>query len=283
MTDTDIDTLITKIKTLTNNDAFGYLQLKSTWFSESFVDTIHKDKYPYVTNEFDTFFLDTSISKFDKEIGLKFLVNEGMNNHSYDKTKIATWIIKIWGGIKGIGSNSLQDIVDNLNKKDYLFKNISSWSKVHSFKDIKEDVIYDSKVIYSLNWLLLHLDSNPKYFLQPEGRNRKLIAFPMNAIINFKHNNLIDMSKTGSKATDKVYLDKNEVYTKYKLLVQQLNTKLWSDETIDLTKLIGHEIYLRDYPFFTELLLFNMADDVVVKDVQHSVSINMNLTFNKIS
>jgi len=98
----------------------------------------------------------------------------------------------------------------------------------------------------------------------------------MNAIINYKYSDLIDMSKTGSKAIENLYLDKNEVYTKYKVIVKKLNAEIWRDETIDLSQLIGHKIYLRDYPFFTELLLFNMADDVLVKDVQSTVSINFN-------
>ena len=54
-----------------------------------------------------------------------------------------------------------------------------------------------------------------------------------------------------------------------------MNSKLWEDETIDLTQLIGRKIYLKDYPFFTELLLFNMADNVVVKDVQNMVNISI--------
>jgi hypothetical protein len=271
----NIETIAKKINTLTNNNTLIYLQEKSTWFSENFVSMENKNKYPYLNYEYEDFFFDNRIQKLDKEAGLKFIVSLGLNDDTKDKELISKWIIKTWGGIKGIKDSTIKDIVNNIDKKEYSFNNISSWSKVHSFKNIDTDVIYDSKVIYSLNWLLLQLDSDNLYFLQPEGRNKRLTAFPINAIINFKYSNLIDMNKRGSKATNKVYLDENEVYTMYRQFVSILNKKLWNEEYIDLTNLIGKKIYLKDYPFFTELLLFNMADDVIVNDVRKNVSITL--------
>ena len=269
----EIEIIAEKINSLTNNDLLSYLKEKSSWFSESLVSMENKNKYPYLDYGYEDFFFDNKIEKLDKEAGLKFIVSEGLNDSTKDKELIAKWIIKTWGGIKGISDSSIKTIVENLNNKKYSFNNISSWSKVHSFKNVDTDVIYDSKVIYSVNWLLLNLDNDYRFFLQPEGRNKKLTTFPINAIINFKNTNLIDTSKRGSKAFEKIYLEENEVYVKYREFVSLLNSKLWNDEYIDLTKLIGKKIYLRDYSFFTELLLFNMADDVIVEDVRKSIFI----------
>jgi len=275
MNNYEIESIAKKINTLTNNNPLTYLKKTSTWFSESFVSMEDTNKYPYLDYGYEDFFFDSRIEKLDKEAGLKFIVNLGLNDSAKDKELIAKWIIKVWGGIKGIKDSTIKDIVKNIDKEKYSFKNISSWSKVHSFKNIDTDIIYDSKVIYSLNWLLLQLDNDDKYFLQPEGRNKRLTAFPMSAIINFRNTNLIDMNKRGSKAIEKVYLEENEVYEKYCELVIILNKKLWDNEYIDLTNLIGEKIYLKDYPFFTELLLFNMADDVIVDDVRKNIFISL--------
>lgn len=273
MNNYEIEIIAEKINSLTNNNLLSYLKKKSSWFSENLVSMENKNKYPYLDYGYEDFFFDNQIDKLDKEAGLKFIVSEGLNDSTKDKELIAKWIIKTWGGIKGISDTSIKNIVENLNNKKYSFNNISSWSKVHSFKNVDTDVIYDSKVIYSVNWLLLNLDNDYRFFLQPEGRNKKLTTFPISAIINFKNTNLIDVTKRGSKAIEKVYLDENEVYVKYREFVSLLNAKLWDDEYIDLSKLIGKKIYLRDYSFFTELLLFNMADDVIVEDVRKNIFI----------
>jgi len=271
----EIEVIAKKINSLTDNNLLGYLKKKSSWFKEKFVSMKNENKYPYLNYRYEYFFSDSKIEKLDKEVGLKFIVTLGLNDEEKDKELIAKWIIKTWGGITRISDSSIKDIVENINSKEYSFEKISSWSKVHSFKNIDTDVIYDSRVIYSVNWLLLHLDNDSKFFLQPKGRNIRLITFPVSAIINFKNTNLIDISKQGSKAFEEIYLKENEVYVKYKEFVSLLNAELWSDEYIDLTKLIGKKIYLREYSFFTELLLFNMADDVIVDDVRKSIFIDL--------
>ncbi len=273
MEENKLNIIVDKIRQLTQ-EPLAYLQENSNWFSEKLVLNGHKDIYPYLNQKYEDFFFDKTIDKLNKEVALKFIVSEGLNDTDTDKELIAKWIIKIWGGIKGIKDPTINNIVNNLEKEEYAFRNISSWSKVHSFKNIDADVIYDSKVIYSLNWLLFQLN-DAKFFLQPEGRNKRLTTFPMNAIINFKYNYKIDMNKKGSKVFEDIYLKENEVYRKYRALVSSLNEKLWDDATIDLTQIIGEKIYLKDYPFFTELLLFNMADDVVVNDIRENIFIGL--------
>lgn len=268
--------IIEYIKKLTNQPLLEYLQTPSKWFSESLVKIGSKNCYPYYDSIYDNFFFDKNISHFTKNVGLKFLMNKDINDDSKDYFEISKWIVKVWGGIKGIKDSSLNEIIDNLNYNRYPFKNISSWSKINSFENIKRDIIYDSKVIYSINWLLLKLNIDEyKFFLQPLSRNNKLTTFPLDTLINFHHNDKIDFTKRGESIMGNIYYKKNYVYEKYRDLIHQINFSIWSDESIDLTKLIGKSIFLKDYPFFTEMLLFNISDDVLYKDIIDSISIQI--------
>lgn len=271
----DIEKIVDRINKLVDEKPFEYIQKKSTWFSEKLVSPTHKDGYPYLNPEYNDFFLDTTISRFTKDAGLKFAVNIDMNDPSKDVRLISTWIIKIWGGIKGIKNPTINSIVENIDSNVYSFENISSWSKVHSFKNIDTDIIYDSKVIYSLNWLILQLENKHKFFLQPMGRNKRLMTFPIESLINYRHSDLIDMEKRGEKATQEVYYIKKQVYTRYRNIIHSINKELWGSETIDLGRINQGVVYMKDYPFFTEMLLFNMADDVIFSDVRKKVKIEI--------
>ena len=276
MNSENIKKIVKHINLLVDENPLEYLQKNSTWFSEKLVLSTHKDGYPYIKPYHNNFFFDATISRFIKDVGLKFIVNKDMSDSVKDIKLISTWIIKTWGGIKGIKDSTIGGIVENINSGIYPFENISSWSKVHSFKNIDTDIIYDSKVIYSINWLILQLQSNEhKFFYQPMGRNRKLTTFPIDSLVNYKYSDLIDMKKKGEGATRNVYYAKSQVYTKYKDIIHLINKELWGNESIDLSKINGKIIYMKDYPFFTELLLFNMADDVIFRDVRNKVAIKI--------
>ena len=268
--------LIKYIKQLCNESPFDFLKNSSNWFSNSFVTSNDKTFYPYYDTQYNSFFFEKNISSFQKDVGLKFLINKDINDTSKDLEKISEWIIKDWGGIRGISNPTIKEIVKKINDKNYHFDNISSWSKIHSFKNINTDIIYDSKVIYSINWLILKLNiEDYKFFLQPLGRNRKLSTFPIDSIINYIHSDELNMDKKGEKITESVYYKKTEVYTKYRDLIHLINQNLWGDIELDLSKLIGEKIPLKDYPFFTEMLLFNMSDRVIFEDIRKSIEINI--------
>lgn len=52
-------------------------------------------------------------------------------------------------------------------------------------------MIYDSRVIYTLNWLILTCENQngfkKKYFPMPSGRNKIIADFDMNTIVNIFH------------------------------------------------------------------------------------------------
>jgi len=46
--------------------------------------------------------------------------------------------------------------------------------------------IYDSRVTYSLNWIILSENAGNRFFPIPEGQNSKMRAFEMNILICLK-------------------------------------------------------------------------------------------------
>jgi hypothetical protein len=117
MTDTLIQKIITHIQSLTNNKPYEYLRRNSDWFSDSFVFEGRKDSYPYIDERYRKYFSNRSLTKFEKDILLKFLINEDFNNNSYDKEIISMWLIKVWGGIKGIKKDSVIELLGNLKNQ----------------------------------------------------------------------------------------------------------------------------------------------------------------------
>ncbi len=92
------------------------------------------------------------------------------------KKKYILWIIRDWGGIKtGNKENIFKHIREKENNESFDCKSIASWSKYFAFKFPEKYAIYDARVIYSLNWLLLKADSE-KYFPTPDGRNSLMNA-----------------------------------------------------------------------------------------------------------
>ncbi|MCA4777906.1 hypothetical protein [Empedobacter stercoris] len=100
------------------------------------------------------------LTPYLKEIQLKKIVgkklNESYTNNSELFDKLSIWIIKDWGGIK---TSNISDTIQLINrfikteKPD--FKRIASSSKVGSYLYPHKNIIYDSRVAYSLNWIIL--------------------------------------------------------------------------------------------------------------------------------
>ena len=274
--------MINQINNLCENNPYEYLLKSSKWFHNKLVNVDKEQCYPYYeehASEYDKFFSDDDISPFEKDVGLKFMVNRDMQDKSKNLVEISKWIIKTWGGIKGIGDETVKVIVDRLPEHIYLFDNIPSWSKVYSFNNIDKYIIYDSRVIYTINWLLLTINATDNkieanFFPQPPSRNKKLASFPVDSIINFKYSDLIQHDKRGEKRIENIYYSKKEAYERYITLIDDIREDLWADLTLKIP-LVDEEIYLRNYPFFTEMLLFNMSDDIIFDDIIKKVSINI--------
>lgn len=213
------------------------------------------------------------LSNYEKELNIKYTLNQYLNDttvkNSVDSNfdEVCYWIIKDWGGI-----NLNKEIVKSLvfefsTKKDWGFDRIASISKVASFMFPEEFIIYDSRVAYSLNWIILKTDAGNKYFPIPEGRNSKMTSFDINTLIHIKHANnfytndhqeLLGKNKFISKRDQIIYFDKKDAYKRLNRLIKEISEKLWDGDLEKTQKL---------HLYYTEMLLFSIADNVIFQDI----------------
>lgn len=216
------------------------------------------------------FKMDTSIIKasiidsvnktdcdFEKNIILKESLKTQYQSNS-DNTQLDFWIINDWGGIYGFKQtpknlskilalkNQLQD--DKISKEN--FETISSLSKVASFWDPLEYFVYDARVAYSLNWLILRYENTEgikhKYFPMPNSRNKALVNYDMQTILNLFHAEKNQEYKS-------IYFTPEEAYHAYCKLI----------------KLIALQVFEGETPaYLVEMLLFVVADKEILEEVK---------------
>ncbi len=204
---------------------------------------------------------------FAKNVALKQLLAKKFEQFSSVSDKqfkaLSLWIIKDWGGIStGSDKNAMQLIKDLLKGKGS-FERIASTSKVASFKNPSDNIIYDSRVAYSLNWIILSENAGDKFFPMPDGRNSKLKAFDIDVLIRQKNiadyqiEDTAELSKNFISNKDKaLYFDKNTAYGELNKLIKVVNKQLWRGDKQKADNL-----------YYTEMLLFAIADTEVYKDI----------------
>lgn len=210
---------------------------------------------------------------FEKEMILKKAINKRLKEtYKKDKTlfdKLCLWIIKDWGGIKTAkDAGTLELIEEFLNAKNHSFKRIASSSKVGSYMYPEKYIIYDSRVAYSLNWIILAENAGDKFFPIPEGRNSKMTAFDMNVLIRlinvnkYKPSELIDLDKRlYVKRSDKLnFIPEKESYEVLNNLIKEISLKLWDEEKAKML-------------YYTEMLLFSIADREIFRDITERVEL----------
>lgn len=212
---------------------------------------------------------------YEKELVLKQKINkrlletiENDKNSFYD---LCLWIIKDWGRITSAKDEQTIELIENfLNQKESIYKRIASSSKVGSYLYPEKFVIYDSRVAYSLNWIILSENAGKYFFPIPEGRNSKMKAFDMNVLIRLKNidyykpNRIEELERRSfiSNADKNCYIPRKKAYTELNKLIKKINQKLWSEEKSDML-------------YFTEMLLFSIADREIYTDITHRLSIGI--------
>lgn len=209
------------------------------------------------------------LKPFEKELLLKKKVgkklNETRNTNKEIFDKLCLWVIKDRGGILTANDNDTINLITNfLNQDKPDFKRIASSSKVGAYLFPEKNIIYDSRVAYSLNWIILSENAGQKYFPIPEGRNSKMSAFDLNVLIRLKNisfyqPNSISVldNKLFIKNSDKqIFIDKKIAYSELNKLVIEVNQKLWQ----------GNYEKQRNL-YFTEMLLFSIADREIFTDI----------------
>jgi hypothetical protein len=210
-----------------------------------------------------------ALSPYEKELQLKKIVGQKLNESITSNTKLfdqlCLWIIKDWGGIKTArNENTIGSVRDFLKQEKPGFNRIASCSKVGSYLYPDKYVIYDSRVAYALNWIILSEEAGQKYFPIPEGRNSKMSAFDLNVLIrlkNISNYHASDIRELGQKQfikkrDKKIFIDKSNAYSELNSLIKQINKDLWKGEKDKEQNL-----------YFTEMLLFSIADREVIMEI----------------
>lgn len=216
------------------------------------------------------------LTPFEKEINLKKIVgkklNECFNSNKQLFDKLCLWVIKEWGGIKSKDNDgTIKLIGDFLNKKKPDFNRIASLSKVGAYMFPDRNVIYDSRVAYAINWIILTEKIGNRYFPIPEGRNSKMTAFDMNVLIRlkniskFKTDNINDLdNRLYINNLDKeLFISKKEAYHELNMLLKQINHALWKGDAEKENNL-----------YYTEMLLFSIADREIFMDITAKYSLS---------
>lgn len=213
-------------------------------------------------------YLYSAENAFARNVILKEILNKVLENEkAKDKRlNIYSWIIREWGGIYGGNVENYYSKIDKFLSdyseiKSIEFDNIASVSKVLSFSETKEYIIYDSRVAYALNWVLLKTNASDKYFPMPEGRNSKLRAYDLATLIRLKNVTYSAHKKDNGKVIanmDKaVFIEKPKAYTEMCDFIKRVNALLWNDER-------------KEFPYYTEMLLFSIADTLIFDDILQS-------------
>jgi len=202
---------------------------------------------------------------FERNEALKFKLTEYFRQNPSDVESLHFWIINDWGGIKNFKNNDknrskirvFKNEVKNGKLTRSTFSTISSLSKLSSFWDCENFAIYDSRVIYSLNWLILKLSNEKRYFPTPAGRSEVIANYNIDTVIRLFH-------KDKNRDED-LYFSYKEAYHRYCRLMKDWSSKLWHDNYSRRLK----------YPFYLEMLLFLIADKEIYKDMKKSIHIEI--------
>ena len=226
-----------------------------------------------VANETELAELQSStISNFQKDEKLKSILSKALNSYAIDSQEfetIALWIIRYWGRIN-TGLDTMKSVLEFLRTDKPKFKRIASTSKVGGFMTPTKRIIYDSRVAYTVNWIILSENAGDKFFPIPEGRNSKMQAFNLDVLIRLKFLNIYRPDKTEiwkngryiSNKDKEIYVPKADAYYELNKLVGKVNQILWNDSR-------------KLEPFYTEMLLFALADKGVFQEITERVRIEI--------
>jgi len=192
---------------------------------------------------------ETVNTNFQKNIYLKNNLKGKLDSGHSLRTHY--WIIQDWGGIGSFKKNERNDqrikkFIEELGEGKLTkanFDAISSLSKVASFLEPENYVIYDSRVIYGLNWLIFNFSSSNKIFPQPIGRSSALAKYDMQTIFRLS-------------GKDYEYYSHKEAFHEYCKLIKQLSLD-------------------KSSPYLLEMFIFTIAPTWVVQNIEKTVTLNI--------
>ena len=173
-----------------------------------------------------------------------------------DALDVHYWIIRDWGRIRTFQRGDRNDEVIRKFKNEIgrgmltdtsLFTKISSLSKLSSFWEPARFAIYDSRAIFSLNWLIFCHASDKQLFPQPIGRNTNVSKYSAQTLFALS-------------GVDHRYRSKKTAYHDYCALLQELSEEIYG---------------VRRKPYFAEMLLFLAAPKNIIEDIERSVTVSI--------
>lgn len=204
---------------------------------------------------------------FDQNVRLKWILKEKYERRT-DSDSLDFWIINTWGGIRGFKPTDKNKEKVKTFRKQLLkrklskdsFSTISSLSKISSFNDPDNFIIYDSRVIYSLNWLILTCENQEsfkqRYYPMPSGRNKKISDFDLNTILNLFHISEYTQEKSLFVSQQQAYFD-----------------------FCDFVKTAAKEVFGKNAkPYELEMLLFTLADREILEELKEKIKITTTST-----
>jgi hypothetical protein len=163
------------------------------------------------------------------------------------------WIIQEWGGIRTFKKCDRNAALIRKFKKEISngkltrpsFESISSLSKLSSFWEPARYAIYDSRAVFSLNWIIFRYSSDKQLFPQPPGRNAEMSKYDLDTLFRLS-------------GIDHRYHSRITAYHAYCSLLQDLS----------------EQIYGSRKPYFAEMLLF-AAPTRIIEDIKRSVTVTI--------
>lgn len=196
------------------------------------------------------------IDLLNKNLLLKEMLSEYLEG-SYENQAVNFWIIKNWGGIRFKDNDGYQKRITKmgglLNKyekgkltnedDEIIIERISSLSKVASFVKPQNYFIYDSRAVFSLNWLLYKSGEKRDYYCQPQSQG-KIAPYFLSTFIHEK----LDVTMEKSVNVHK-YLD-------YCNLINELYPEVFDENK-------------EKQPYKLEMLLFWIAKEEIINDINN--------------
>jgi len=263
----DIDKIVDYLKPLSYSLNSSY-----TWDTPANKEVLEaKEKGVFNSEQCNVLISETNM--FERNVVLKKLLCKMLTDASSPETKkvIFKWIVNKWGGINVKNIDKIYAYVVNFLEQKSISKKldfdcIASVTKVLSFISPESYIIYDARVAYSVNWILLKTNASKMFFPMPESRNAKLNAIDISTLIRLSnvsnYSSNIGNSKIISNSDKKVFIGKTMAYINLCDLIMKVNSRLWEDDR-------------KKYPFYTEMLIFSLADTNIFTDILNSCNFNI--------
>ena len=155
-------------------------------------------------------------SSFQRQMKLKSMVSKRLKGH-FDNWEVDSWIVHKWGGINNFNIDDHQRITTFKNNLQQGFteslKSISSLSKIASFVEPEHYFVYDSRVAYALNGLLLD-------YLKTNAGN-SVVFYPMPSALGGRDKRM--KSLILQRCPNASFYSENEAYERYNNVILSLN------------------------------------------------------------